>query len=272
MPKDQVIGAFNQLVGDSLSKGVGEVTDRDIRLPGGAFVPKGAKIVSKRVVDAVFDGRDTPDVSDDVVYPQLEVTYEVDGKRGTYIAPVTKNRSTNDDDPIKGIHLADIAAKAQGVQAFHKFLEANPAARQRLQKYLGAEYIGMTGEMPDGAGGEKVGAKQQFVQYLLGQGKTLDEAVDMLNNNPARRQREFISLIRTLVSKDNLSVEDATKVARDIFREVGVNIESRGGGGGNAGGGVADVQFDPTKPMPGGEAPTSVDEFLGSIPELSGSK
>lgn len=133
--KGLMLQGVNGLMAPQLKKGIGGPS------------PYGGTIIRKEIVglDPARDanGQDHPDK----FIPRLRVYVQTDdGQTKYYDAPVTKNRSTDPDDPVVAVGIGDamdwmgnlgtLAAATQHPEIAAKLAEGGKAAGAKAQKYL----------------------------------------------------------------------------------------------------------------------------------------
>lgn len=136
----------NKLFSRELQSGVGEQ------------LQDGSKIVGKQLVSARRRG--------DKVVLELAVTAQrPDGTTYQYQAPVTKNRSSKDDDEVAEIPLADIRDRIRGAKYMAQFVDQGGSLEQARAE-LRRTYIELGGD-PSGARGKTgAGAQQQYLKFV----------------------------------------------------------------------------------------------------------
>lgn len=129
-----VLQGVNGVMAPQLKKGIGEPS------------PHGGKIVRKEIIGLdparSADGRDHPDK----FIPRLRVYVEKDGKTQYYDAPVTKNRSTDPNDPVVAVgidkaldqlgNLGVLMAAMEHPEVKAKLAEGAKLKGNDAQKYL----------------------------------------------------------------------------------------------------------------------------------------
>lgn len=130
---------LNWRFAEDVAKGVGNVFEADTQVTQDLKLPKGSKIVGKRIARMDM----APDKSG--LAAGLEVTVQTpDGKQVTYLAPATENRTSNDDDPVKIIPLDQMMDTLKGDQLLYRGIQQSPAAIRSMIARLG-------GSLPEAA-------------------------------------------------------------------------------------------------------------------------
>ncbi|MDP1542409.1 MAG: hypothetical protein Q8L99_04590 [Polycyclovorans sp.] len=123
---------LNWRFAEDVAKGVGNVFEADTQVTQDLKLPKGSKIVGKRIARMDM----APDKSG--LAAGLEVTVQTpDGKKVTYLAPATENRTSNDDDPVKIIPLDQMMDTLKGDQILYQGIQQSPAAIRSYMARLG---------------------------------------------------------------------------------------------------------------------------------------
>lgn len=128
----QTLDLLNWRFAEDVSKGVGNTFEADTQVTQDLRVPKGSKIVGKRIARMDM----APDKSG--LAAGLEVTVQTpEGKQVTYLAPATENRTSNDDDPVKIIPLERMFDTLKGDQLMLRGIQQSPAAIRSMVARLG---------------------------------------------------------------------------------------------------------------------------------------
>lgn len=126
-----VLQGVNGMMGPSLKKGIGGPS------------PYGGTIVRKEIIGLdparSADGADHPDK----FIPRLRVFVEKDGKTMHYDAPVTKNRSTDPDDPVVAVNMGDAMDFMGNMSVLTTALE-HPEVKAKLEE--GAKTAGKSAQ------------------------------------------------------------------------------------------------------------------------------
>lgn len=131
---DRTRELFDWRIRDEVTKGVGEVFESDRQVTRDVMLPKGSKIVDKQVARIDW----APDQSGVAV--GLNITAETpDGKKVTYLAPATENRTSNDDDPVKIIPLDRIMDLVTADRLILRGIQQSPPAIQSYMARLGGK-------------------------------------------------------------------------------------------------------------------------------------
>ena len=241
---------LNWRFAEDVAKGVGNVFEADTQVTQDLKLPKGSKIVGKRIARMDM----APDKSG--LAAGLEVTVQTpDGKKVTYLAPATENRTSNDDDPVKIIPLDQMMDTLKGDQILYQGIQQSPAAIRSMIARLGGSLpepakpeiktfqqgdetvtaaIGPDGQVVnelgrgtlsavraaqiraqserEGGGGGRGGSTQQLITYL---GETLHGN----EPDPKKRARLALSEFEKLQSamKSSKDPEDAVRSVANVL-------------------------------------------------------
>jgi hypothetical protein len=120
--------AWNTVFRDRLNRTAGEKLEKPIQR-GRITLPAGTEILDRELVGVKPEK--------DGVYGVVQVKYRTpEGKEGAYLAPITKDRSANDDDKPMLLKYDDVMKQFTGRNMLRKALTADPAMKTRMQAFV----------------------------------------------------------------------------------------------------------------------------------------
>lgn len=197
---------------------------------GGVNPQTGLPIVSKRIVGAYpATGPDGKPLKGQMLL-ELEMT---DEKGNTYRAPVTQNRSGDDDDPIQPVDFGQLVGRVNAQKMFADAIRSNPEGMKWLQaKAKGA--AGTGGQQPKSDETMWAGRPQKtedvFKRYkensLYGNAETGEQYVSMGDFEWTAGEPTKLRFLESVARENRIVMQEYQRMAKDDPEEARTYLQT----------------------------------------------
>jgi len=197
---------------------------------GGVNPQTGLPIVSKRIVGAYpASGPDGKPLKGQMLL-ELEMT---DEKGNTYRAPVTQNRSGDDDDPLQPVDFGQLVGRVNAQKMFADAIRSNPKGMEWLQaKAKGA--AGAGGQQPKSDETMWAGRPQKtddvFKRYkensLYGNAETGEQYVSMGDFEWTAGDPVKLRFLESVAKENRIVMQEYQRMAKDDPEEARTYLQT----------------------------------------------